>query len=377
VADIAVETKNTFLRRLGGKRSITILQSGDALMFKRSGLKLCSLTAGALAAVILCNGAASASPPEDGRILEKLAALEARISALETENREYKRQAAEAHAQDRKSTDKLLRMSNAAVPNTATPTQIYKSQPPSQAEVSWTGAFWGVSAGGGATHSRVTSTEHITESFPTNPPPFTISGMDTLGTSGPGNATGAMIDLFAGWNTQISNVVVGAQLEATAANLNFSSTGTKQYTYFDGNGPTGQTATDDFRPQVVSQWMATALLRAGVLLNDHTLVYGIGGWTLAQFEARNVTDNPFYQPVETFLANGWTAGTGIERKLDSNWSVRAEYRYTSFGTARTDDHFTFQSSAPSSTQTYQRQTQYDQSMQTGRIGFVYAFNPMR
>jgi long-subunit fatty acid transport protein len=68
--------------------------------------------------------------------------------------------------------------------------------------------------------------------------------------------------------------------------------------------------------------MTSALLRAGVLLDDRTLIYGVGGWTSAQFEAHNVTDNPFYQPVENFWVNGWTARGGVERKLDSNWSVR-------------------------------------------------------
>ncbi|MCA6111211.1 outer membrane protein [Bradyrhizobium cenepequi] len=123
--------------------------------------------------------------------------------------------------------------------------------------------------------------------------------------------------------------------------------------------------------------MTSALLRAGALLDDRTLIYGIGGWTGAEFEARNVTDNPFYQPVESFWVNGWTAGGGIERKLDSNWSVRAEYRYTDFGTSRTSDHFSFTGAPPQVTQTSDRQTQYSQSMQSGRIGFAYAFNPLQ
>jgi hypothetical protein len=124
-----VETNITSLR-IGGEHSITALKLGDALMFKRPSLDLCSLAAGALTVAIFCNGAASASPPEGERILEKLSALEARISALEIENREYKREAAEAHAQARKATDKLLRVSNAAITNKATPVQAYKIQPP-------------------------------------------------------------------------------------------------------------------------------------------------------------------------------------------------------------------------------------------------------
>ena len=53
-------------------------------------------------------------------------------------------------------------------------------------------------------------------------------------------------------------------------------------------------------PQVTSRWMSSALLRARLLLDSNTLLYGLGDWTLAQFEARNLTDNPFYQPNETF-----------------------------------------------------------------------------
>ena len=86
----------------------------------------------------------------------------------------------------------------------------------------------------------------------------------------------------------------------------------------------------------------------------------------------------YFQPVETFLANGWTVGAGIERKLNSNWSIRAEYRYINFGTVRTDDRFTMQAGGTFPfTQTNQRQSQFDQSMQVGRIGFTYAFDPFR
>ena len=132
-------------------------------------------------------------------------------------------------------------------------------------------------------------------------------------------------------------------LEATVSDLNFNSAGTRTYTYFNGSGPTGQTAVSDFRPQVSSNWMASALLRAGFLVDDKTLIYGIGGLTLAQFQGRNLADNSFYQLDETFMASGWTAGAGIERKLDSHWSVRGEYRYTNFGNHSSNGQFNFAS----------------------------------
>jgi outer membrane immunogenic protein len=122
--------------------------------------------------------------------------------------------------------------------------------------------------------------------------------------------------------------------------------------------------------------MASALVRAGFLLDEQTLLYGLGGWTLAQFEARNLTDNPFYQPIETFMASGPTGGFGIERKLDSNWRVRAKYRYTRFDTAHNSEQSTLVTNF-NNTETYARQTKIDQSMQSGRIGIAYSFNPTR
>jgi opacity protein-like surface antigen len=343
-------------------------------MFIRPVLNFPRLLAIAFAAVAFTT-ASHASPTDGERVLEKLAALEARISALETENRTIKREAAEARAQARNATDQRVRLSNAAVASRPVAGLAYKASFVEPSSIGWAGAYWGATAGGAATKSNVISAERDTQAFPTNPAPFGVNGIDLLGTSRGRNA-GGLLDVFAGWSAQVSNFVVGGQLEATAADLNFTSAGVKTFTYFNGNGPTGQSAVGDFRPQVASRWMASALMRAGVLLNEQTLIYGIGGWTGAQFEARNVTDNTFYQPSEIFWANGWTAGAGVERKLNSNWSVRAEYRYTDFGTVRTNDHFQWTSTFPG-TQTADRRTQYDLSMQSGRIGFAYAFNPLR
>lgn len=299
-------------------------------------------------------GTASAELSSADAVLQKIAALEARVAALEVENRAYKREAENARLKAKVLMDGPSRKSN-LVSDALASAMPYKVVETNRPTPNWTGAYWGASAGGAATRSSVVSAERNTQAFSGNPFPFTISGLETVGTSSANNG-GGLIDLFAGWNVQVSRVVLGAQLEATASQLNFSSTGSKAYTYFNATGPSGQTALADFRPQVAARWMTSALLRAGVLLDDQTLIYGVGGWTGAQFEARNVTDNPFYQPVESFWANGWTAGGGIERKLDSNWSVRAEYRYTDFGTFKTNDHFSFAGGPPPSTQTSDRQT---------------------
>jgi opacity protein-like surface antigen len=341
--------------------------------FPKWGLSICF----ALAALALLEHPAFANPPEVNKVLARMVALEARVAALEAKNREYQHAVKDARAQARLANDKLRKLSNPtfAIETNVQPIPSLRSYPPTETTMVRSGPFWGASAGGAATRSQVTSRERYTSSVPGNAVPFNVIGEDMLGSSRPTNRGGAMLDVFAGWNTRISDrFVVGGQLEATASSLNFSANGLKNYSYFDSNGLTGQTAIGDFRPQVVSQWMASALLRAGVLLDDHTLLYGIGGWTLAQFESRNVTDNPFFQPTESFLSEGWTVGAGIERKLSANWSIRAEYRYTDFGNHRSQDQFNWRSSGTfNGTQTDQRLTQYDQSMQTGRIGFAYAF----
>lgn len=315
-------------------------------------------------------GNAYASSLDSDAVLEKLAALEARVAALEIKNKEYKRELEQARSQLRAEPARDIRQANAALPVKA-PVPV----PTSPAQPSWTAVFWGGSAGGAATKASTRSDERTTQGNTGNAPPFDLFGFNSLDLSGTAKNGGGFVDLFAGGDVQVSRLVFGGQLEATVADLNFSSSGMRSLAYFNSAGPTGVTATGDYRPQVTTHWMASALVRAGVLLDENTLLYGLGGWTFAQFEARNVTDNPFYQPNETFWASGPTGGVGIERRLDTNWRIRAEYRYTRFDTARTQDQFNWVSGA--ATQTYARGTQYDQSMQSGRIGFAYAFNPVR
>ncbi|HLH10287.1 MAG TPA: outer membrane protein [Methylovirgula sp.] len=61
---------------------------------------------------------------------------------------------------------------------------------------------------------------------------------------------------------------------------------------------------------------------------DRVLIYGTGGVAFADFKNSYATaiglDNPYHSSV------GWTVGGGIEYAIDSNWSVRAEYRYSDF-----------------------------------------------
>jgi outer membrane immunogenic protein len=63
---------------------------------------------------------------------------------------------------------------------------------------------------------------------------------------------------------------------------------------------------------------------------DRLLLYATGGVAFGGFES-------IYPPVlppsttVSVTRTGWTAGGGVEYALNNNWSLRAEYRYTDFG----------------------------------------------
>jgi outer membrane immunogenic protein len=62
---------------------------------------------------------------------------------------------------------------------------------------------------------------------------------------------------------------------------------------------------------------------------DHVLVYAIGGGTYgAIHNSYKVLGQPDSFPT---ARSGWTVGGGIEYAVNNNWSVRAEYRFSDFG----------------------------------------------
>ena len=77
------------------------------------------------------------------------------------------------------------------------------------------------------------------------------------------------------------------------------------------------------------QWFGTVRGRLGYLL-DHTgigihntMIYGTGGY--AYGDIKNSIPDHSKDKVEF----GWTAGGGIEYKINPSWSIKAEYQYIS------------------------------------------------
>lgn len=122
----------------------------------------------------------------------------------------------------------------------------------------------------------------------------------------PGNVeekqNGGFAGAHAGYNFQNGNIVFGVENDI---NYNFGD--------------------DSDDAEVGLEWDGSARGRLGYSWN-RTLFYGTAGIAAAQ----PVVDIPGVGEADDILI-GWTAGGGIEHAFTDNISVRAEYRYTDFG----------------------------------------------
>lgn len=182
-----------------------------------------------------------------------------------------------------------------------------------------------------------------------------------------GPVTGSMVDLFAGRNWRFGNFIVGGQVEATvASDISASVTGPlrwNQVQHFGGvissssSGPT----TNGNDPQL--KFRAGLVGRAGFLVRPNLLLYGLAGLEFGHFIFPDADDA--FGSANRNWASGYTAGAGLEARYDDHWSLRAEYRYLHFATARSEvrDIGTYLSSI--------RHNNVD--MHVGKVGLVYSF----
>lgn len=118
---------------------------------------------------------------------------------------------------------------------------------------------------------------------------------------------------------------------------------------FDFDGPSGKAtspwynghvaysggvAGNSYQQRVGFNWQGSLRARFG-FVHHKSLFYLTGGLAFANMTVCTVLDdcvtgaNHVVRYTRTRL--GWTIGAGIEHKFSYNWSMRAEYRYTNFG----------------------------------------------
>jgi outer membrane immunogenic protein len=280
-----------------------------------------------------------AATPSNAQLYEMVKALQSRVTVLEKQNTKYQRELMEVH----KGAEPARLQLASLTPSADEPKPMRLANPTGDAlqpQDNWSGMYFGASFGAGVTEG---SHSMDVQAGNTNIPISGMAGTDTN--------SGAVTDLFIGLNSQIRpRLVGGVQLEGSLAALNFDSDG--KYT-FRTDAPIS------YDPEVEAQWMASALARVGWLIRPNTMLYGLAGWTFAHFD---VGGGDFVN-INQFDANGPSVGVGIERKLDSDWSIRAEYRFTDFGKTK-------ESSSKNGLGGYVTagENTFDNEMHIGRIG---------
>ena len=127
-----------------------------------------------------------------------------------------------------------------------------------------------------------------------------------------------------GYNLQINQWVIGLEGSVDGTSLSNTAVGA-----FGGSTLTAHTNADI---------QGSIRGRLGVAL-DRALIYATGGVAFGGFNTDvSLSAPPFFASASRSNTRvGWTVGGGIEYAITNNWSIRAEYRYSDFGTIRNGD----------------------------------------
>ena len=131
---------------------------------------------------------------------------------------------------------------------------------------------------------------------------------------------GGVIGGAVGYNWQFQNYVYGLEADASFASIAGSSSAC------------GLNFSDPHLCGTKSDAFGSARLRGGYLI-DTTLVYATGGLAVARIKAYDAGFTAVAAASGSGVKTGWTIGAGVERKLDTHWSVKAEYLYARFARA--------------------------------------------
>ena len=173
----------------------------------------------------------------------------------------------------------------------------------------WTGLYVGATAGyafgKSSQHDQVTT--------------YTNTGLG----DGDYKPKGALGGVSAGYNWQSQALVYGLEGDLSLAGITGSSRAC------------GVGAVPMHLCGTKADAVGTVRARGGYAI-DSTLIYATGGLAVARIKAYDAGfagDSAVAAQSDSAVRLGWTAGAGVEQKLDAHWSVKAEYLYASFARA--------------------------------------------
>jgi outer membrane immunogenic protein len=180
----------------------------------------------------------------------------------------------------------------------------------------WTGFYVGAQVGGGWTSDKMRGYNTATNVY---------------GSYGKLNGSGVVGGLFAGYNWQMSNIVLGVEADIEATSI-----GPKSVAAYS---PAGVLLPGAYSFSESLPWQGSLRARAGYAAGN-ALFYVTGGLAFGQINTKYTTiagGSLGLTPAEAGSASfsstqaGWTLGAGVEYAFNANWIARAEYRYTRFG----------------------------------------------
>jgi outer membrane immunogenic protein len=139
------------------------------------------------------------------------------------------------------------------------------------------------------------------------------------------NAEGVIGGGHVGYNYQVNQWVVGIEGSVDGTSLSKTFVPSGDGVFVNGVG---------FVPGAGSSYTASSPVQGSIrgrvgIAWDRALIYATGGAAFGGITASVST--PFGYASRSTTRVGWTVGGGIEYAVTNNWSVRAEYRYTDFG----------------------------------------------
>ena len=162
-----------------------------------------------------------------------------------------------------------------------------------------------------------------------------VPGFGNLPTFHNLNDNGILGGVHAGYNWQMTNWLVGAEVDVMFLNRSASSLQTVFETFSVPNFPAfNMTLTAS------NKWLASARARVGWLPNNNLLLYATGGaaWTSTSYTATDagLVGGPVFLPgigstvSWTDNRTGYVVGGGVEWMFAPHWMVRAEYLHYGF-----------------------------------------------
>ncbi len=222
--------------------------------------------------------------------------------------------------------------------------------PPAPMVPDWNGTYFGAVAGLGAANwvgdlTKYPGSTPAIADFPNN----TWQGRSI---AGHGFLGGAEV----GVGMQTNSLVWGLEGDISASGVNGSGIfSTKDFGPYD-SGAGGSPANTHYDQQIFEKhiqtnidWLGTFRARLGVLVTPGTLLYGTGGVAVGGTSShQDVYFDGSNQPLginqsgsDSATRWGWTIGGGIEQKITSRWSFKAEYLFANLGSAAYQYHGTY------------------------------------